>query len=268
MSPAVLPSQDVLRTLKKRPVRSTRDMVNLSSYNSDFLSGLFADVAKANVLSQFEIVEKKRGAACIETSSEDEASQPTIPNKKIRLSLNRCLSRARASQMNLSELADSLPSPRAVHEFPCATTCTSTPSRDVATPTTSSIPKQDSLAFQLSCVSESSTCVGDAARFAFPKLPTTISDASCGMGLTRARLVRQATSPENETKESFGWFVDLDDNKTPPTTASGSAGIASIVSSDNLAFQAQTAPKGKQDEAELEWAQAADTVDDVLGDFF
>ena len=40
------------------------------------------------------------------------------------------------------------------------------------------------------------------------------------------------------------------------------------VSSENLAFQAPTAPKGPAQEAEVEWAQAADTVDDVLGDFF
>jgi hypothetical protein len=236
----------VLRALKKRPVRSTRDMVNLSSYNSDFLSGLFADVAKANVLSQFEIGEK-RGAEVIEPS--DEESEPT-PTKKSRLSLNRCLSRARASQINLSELSDNFPSPKGVRDFPGAIE--------------SSIPKHDSLAFQLSCVSDSSDSVGEAARLAFPNLPATVSDSSCSTGLTRSSLVRQAPSTETENKESFGWFVDLDDNQTPAP----SVGMTNIVSSENLAFQAQTAPKGAQDNAELEWAQAADTVDDVLGDFF
>ena len=35
--------------------RAEGSPVNLSSYNSDFLSGLFADVAKANVLKEFHI---------------------------------------------------------------------------------------------------------------------------------------------------------------------------------------------------------------------
>ena len=268
MSPALTTtSQDdtktVLRTLKKRPVRSTRDMVNLSSYDSGFLTGLFKDVAQASVLTQFEIGEK-REAACIEASSDESLS--SVPTKKQRLSLNRCLSRARASQLNLSELTESLPSPRAIHDFPANTTSTST--RGTPTP---AMTTQDSLAYQLDCVSnESSNSVGDAGRFAFPNLPTSISDSSCSTGLTRARLVRQPSSPENnDIKESFGWFVDLDDNShqtsMPPPQR---AGISAIVSSENLAFQAQTAPKGEHDEAELEWAKAADTVDDVLGDFF
>ncbi len=36
----------------------------------------------------------------------------------------------------------------------------------------------------------------------------------------------------------------------------------------SFAFIAPTAPKGVNHDAEVEWAKAADTVDDVLGDFF
>jgi hypothetical protein len=39
-------------------------------------------------------------------------------------------------------------------------------------------------------------------------------------------------------------------------------------STTDLAFQAPTAPKAENYDAELEWATAADTVDDVLGEFF
>jgi hypothetical protein len=42
----------------------------------------------------------------------------------------------------------------------------------------------------------------------------------------------------------------------------------STASTDDLAFKAPTAPKATNYDAELEWAKAADTVDDVLGDFF
>merc|ERR1711957_66760 len=58
-------SRNVRFALRKKRAFAARTMmindnenvspVNLSSYNSDFLSGLFADVAKANVLKEFEI---------------------------------------------------------------------------------------------------------------------------------------------------------------------------------------------------------------------
>ncbi len=135
---------------------------------------------------------------------------------------------------------------------------------------------QDSLHFQLNCVSDASksSCgrnaivpkptVGSAAILVFPNLPATVSDSSCHAGLTRVNLVRQASIPEKPNKESFGWFVDLDDNQSPEANDS----LPYTVSSDSLAFQAPTAPKAVHDHEELEWAQAADTVDDVLGDFF
>ena len=39
-------------------------------------------------------------------------------------------------------------------------------------------------------------------------------------------------------------------------------------SSNDLAFLAPTAPLACNHDEEVEWAKAADTVDDVLGDFF
>ena len=125
----------------------------------------------------------------------------------------------------------------------------------------------DSLAFQLDCVSgeeEKSTSTDSAAIVAFPNLPATVSDSSCSAGLTRANLIKQASSTEKQYKESFGWFVDLDDHQTVETRA----GLPYTVSNENLAFQASTAPKSDNNDAEVQWAKAADTVDDVLGDFF
>jgi hypothetical protein len=240
-------------------------MVNLSSCNSDFLSGLFADVVKANVLSDLGIAPKRTSDHMSDTSSEDSSHVVSAtPSKKSRISLNRCFSRARASITNLTQLE--CQSPKGINnEFFGA------PGNNQHMQANALSARQDYLAFQLSVVAgadssdSQSQSVGDAARIAFPNLPATVSDSSCDAGLTRANLVRPVTIPENETKESFGWFVDLDDNQTTPEAR---VGLPYAVSSDDLAFQAPIAPRCVNDVAEVEWAKAADTVDDVLGDFF
>ena len=123
------------------------------------------------------------------------------------------------------------------------------------------------------------------AALAFPNLSSTVSDSSCesknvaATGLTRERyLVPPGPAPEiaasqssSGSKDSFGWFVDLDDNEeasaedfVPPTISDKNA------SSQDLAFQAPTAPKRATNhvQEEMEQAYAADTIDSVLGDLF
>merc|ERR1740130_1776965 len=96
--------------------------VNLSSYNSDFLSGLFADVAKANVLKEFEIESPSLNTTSSTTPSsmfddERETSSTSSPShlisdpmnsprpfKKSRLNLRSSLYRSRASCMNLLDI--------------------------------------------------------------------------------------------------------------------------------------------------------------------
>jgi hypothetical protein len=214
-------------TLRKRSIRKNPDDVNISSYNSDFLSGLFNDVAKISEQSDSEC-STKRGAEHVSSDAIDEPSLivSESPNKKRCTSLSRCMSRSRISAMNLG-----------------------------------------SLAFQLDCVGGDDTnspSSDTAATIAFPNLPATVSDSSCSAGLTRVNLIRQASSPEKQPKESFGWFVDLDDHQTVETRAC----LPYSVSNDDLAFQAPTAPHGSSNDAEVQWAKAADAVDDVLGDFF
>ncbi|KAL3942394.1 MAG: hypothetical protein SGARI_000279, partial [Bacillariaceae sp.] len=104
---------------------------------------------------------------------------------------------------------------------------------------------------------------------AFPNLPATISDSSCSTGLTREALARHVPASETATESSgsspsFGWFVDLDDGDHRDTTPSSSktTALTHAVSTENLAFHAPTAPKRTaSDDTEIEWAQAADTVD-------
>lgn len=265
-------------SLRKRSIKDEREMVNLSSYNSDFLSGLFADVAKVSVLNEFGI-QQKRSSELIapdESDSPSTSASTEMPaTKKLRLSMAKFTSRNfRSSCMNLSVLTEEVKSPKGITEFFSISSSTATAKEPA-------LERQDSLEFQLHCVSSTTSSedttsssdespkpqktVVDAGKIAFPHLPATVSDSSCSPGLTRDKLDRQASTSENETKESFGWFVDLEGEASTPKV---SADLSYNAKSDDLAFQAFTAPKRVNDDAELEWAKAADTVDDVLGDFF
>jgi hypothetical protein len=263
-------------SLRKRAIKDEREMVNLSSYNSDFLSGLFADVAKVSVLNEFGF-KQKRGSELIAPDESDSSSatpSAEMPaTKKLRMSMAKFTS---SSCMNLSELSKEVKSPKGITEFFSLSSSTATAIEKPAP-----LERQDSLEFQLHCVSSTTSSqdttssseespkpkksVMDAGKIVFPTLPATVSDSSCSAGLTRAMLDRQVSTSENETKESFGWFVDLEGESSFPRVSSD---LPYTISADDLAFQAYTAPKRVNDDAELEWAKAADTVDDVLGDFF
>ena len=284
-------SNGVRFTLRKRSNPTEREP-QLSSYNSDFLSGLFADVAKANVLSEFQIPHSTKADT---TASSPKATPSRIveesfsrPFKKSRLSLSR------ASCMNLASMETEMQSPKRISKIslvqkaektvvsphPTDKTCSFGPS-------SCSLPKQDSLSLQLnalegkdgssspsSCEPTKTSTFKDAAKLAFPNLPATISESSYSTGLTRESLARHVPSSETATESSgssssFGWFVDLDDgdHRDTPSTSKAAA-LTHAVSTDNLAFHAPTAPKRTSDDSEIEWAQAADTVDSVLGDLF
>jgi hypothetical protein len=117
----------------------------------------------------------------------------------------------------------------------------------------------------------------------FPVLPGTISESFCDAlrrhscdSLLEAN--RMAVSRFDESS-SFGWFVDTDDDHDDTgkdchansTHADGTLlPYRQVIAKDktnDLAFHAPTAPKGRsvEDDADIEWAQAADTVDSVLG---
>lgn len=64
---------------------------------------------------------------------------------------------------------------------------------------------------------------------------------------------------------TYGWFVQTDDEHDHEVCKAYSTSSAAF---DDLAFKAPTAPKRVNDNAEVEWARAADTVDDVLRDLF
>lgn len=295
--------------------------VNLSSYNSDFLSGLFADVAKANVLKEFHIdlpSSSELSSASTNSGSSsshlitDTSSSPR-PIKKSRLTLQSSSYRSRASCMNLlahqsrSDLEigntrKSPLSPKGINEI-----ASLEKSENSSAVSSSHINKQDSLAYQLDCLETqtreltSSTgdlavstiasvspsqnlrkIVKDVAVLAFPNLPSTVSNSSCesnvlaAAGLTRASALVQhgpaleiTASPSCASKESFGWFVDLDEEETCSDECTPSTVAEKNATTEDLAFQASTAPKRANNHVEeMEQAYAADTIDSVLGDLF
>jgi hypothetical protein len=293
-------SSGVRFTLRKRSARSNdREEMTLSSYNSAFLSGLFADVAKANILSEFQLPETTKPPETAEVTK-SMVIEDVRPSKRSRLSLSSCLSRP--SCMDLSELSFGLQSPKGINEIfglqkteKCSSKESSTSpdlnthsSRTSSPPSDGRVLRQDSLAFQLSLldghdealnkatVSNGEAVFKDVALLAFPNLPVTVSDSSCYTGLTRDNLAQHvpisetddvSTSNDQDKESSFGWFVDLDDHHdtTPPPVTKF---VTHSVSTDDLAFHAPTAPKRCSDNSDIEWAQAADTVDSVLRDLF
>lgn len=103
----------------------------------------------------------------------------------------------------------------------------------------------------------------------FPSLPPTVSDPSCSstnlsFHTDQQPSVAETCPSDDDEKDTYGWFVVVDNDDEEDivqhTTPNGDA-------PRDLAFCAPTAPKAPVED-DVKWAQAADTVDDVLADFF
>merc|ERR1740130_1465229 len=281
--------------------------VNLSSYNSDFLSGLFADVAKANVLKEFEIESPSLNTTSSTTPSsmfddERETSSTSSPShlisdptnsprpfKKSRLNLRSSLYRSRASCMNLLDIQQQQKQEPLAFQLDCLET------QEITT-TTGALSISEIVSDSPSN-KKSKKVVKDVAMLAFPNLPSAISDSSCESSNTHSgtttvtSLTRESGVPHGpsseiaasssrrgSSKESFGWFVDLDEQEESRSSSgedfvhSSSLTVTTNnknASTEDLAFQAPTSPKRVTNhDEEMEQAYAADTIDSVLGDLF
>jgi hypothetical protein len=234
-------------SLRKRAVSTDRPNSTLSTVDSGFLTGLFADVAKVQV--DFEDFNPEDNS----NEDSDPRSNQSLPFKKSRVSMTKSMSRCGKSMICLNDALI------------------------YATPRSTELERKDSLLYQLHCVSSNSSSessvrsstktILDAASLEFPHLPATVSATSCNT-LTRNQSDLQSSTAEKSQKECYGWFVEVDeeDEHVP-----GSTTIEPHTSTNTvgLAFKAPTSPKVLQDhDAEAQWAKAADTIDDVLGDFF
>lgn len=273
--------------LKKRS--SDQSKTALSSYNSAFLSGLFADVARASSSQDEEETPATFMDDSSSTATEEEIRlDHTLSSKRSRVSLTKSLSRCARSCKSLAEAA----SPVGVDAFESEAVTSYFDLKSIAPGCSPSMDRMNSLHFQLNCVDPSPSpksvkSVIDIIDMAFPHLPATVSDSSCSRSESPKQLLRQqdlthesdqqvsdsetSSSPAaNVTgdKDSYGWFVELDGDDDSDQDLSVDP-YQRTSSSVDLAFTAPTAPKRINNaEAEVEWAKAADTVDDVLGDFF
>ena len=106
-------------------------------------------------------------------------------------------------------------------------------------------------------------------RLFFPELSSQSAN-SCNVTSSLSSIDLRDTSASemegnSEKTSHYGWFVQTDDGDCNLSSCPNSSYSSPL---DDLAFKAPTAPKRVNDNAELEWACAADTVDDVLGDLF
>lgn len=235
--------------LRKRSFSSKK--MNLESVNSAFLSGLFADVANF---------------------AEDIPQGTAPPTKRVRISKSESMARCGRSFKVLTEALDEAAA-LGVHipHSPVNVDNNSTLFENIFT-----MDRDDSLLFQIECVGASSTDVSSATSIAFPHLPATVSNSSCGNSpKTLTRVISDLQSSHNTEKfaatsnETYGWFVETEDESSAPSTPAEVAPRDPSASQDCLTFAAPTTtPTAENYDADLEWATAADTVDDVLGDFF
>jgi len=133
-----------------------------------------------------------------------------------------------------------------------------------------------------------------AGQLAFPHLPATISNSSCGNNTTNSlhapsyslltrnlsdlqSSLRETLNLQSDLEPAYGWFVVVDPDSDNARDSAPSKLHKSMVGSSEstsagLAFVAPTAPQHTpavdDHDDEVMWAKAADTVDDVLGDFF
>jgi len=259
-----------------------------TALSNGFLSGLFDDL-RAQQSEDIE-AEKSNTPATATTTANEALLDQSVPNKRSRVSLlTKTLSRCAGSCKNFSSQVSS---PAGVDDFgENDTTVTSyftEPS--YCSP---SMERMNSLHFQLNCVDASPSpksvkSVVDIIDMAFPHLPATVSDSSCSRAASPKPQQQQDLTrgsdqqvSESETfnsisaddvasgKDTYGWFVDLDSVEEDSDHSDSVDPYQRNTSSLDLAFTAPTAPKRISNvEAEVEWAKAADTVDDVLGDFF
>lgn len=113
-----------------------------------------------------------------------------------------------------------------------------------------------------------------------PQIPNTISSSSfSSSNLNASSLTRGesqtsiAPALDQDSPESdFGWFVSTDDDADSDLIKERAMSVSTAPVFEDLAFKASKPAAGAVNEphqdTEVTQALAADTIDDVLGDFF
>mmetsp|Transcript_19601 Transcript_19601/g.40656 ORF Transcript_19601/g.40656 Transcript_19601/m.40656 type:complete len:278 (-) Transcript_19601:390-1223(-) len=249
--------------LRKRKANTDRGAVCLTSVNSAFLDGLFADVAEIQ-----QTGEESNSVRCEISPAPAETSAPVSslrasPSKKSRSSLNRSISRCPKSFKTLGDAF--FPSSNNLSASLAPQSNSVSPDDLTRQVTPESTPRAEAKLLSYSKALNSCTRVPDISSGespSFPRLPPAVSLSSCNT-LTRTNSDLQTSTTENEEKDTYGWFIEMDEAEKETVDA-----YHKSPSTSDLAFAAPTAPEAANQDAEVEWAKAADTVDSVLGDFF
>ena len=102
-----------------------------------------------------------------------------------------------------------------------------------------------------------------------PDLPATVSDAVMAIDSSSTSRYESALSLPSAKDESFGWFVAMDEDSEDEDFALVHPSSSSLENSIEASGLTVSGPRRSSTaSAEVEWAKAADTVDDVLGDLF
>lgn len=222
----------------------------LSSYGSAFLSGIFADIAQAS--------DEKPGASELNSDEPHNKKSRTMPSA---LTLGRP-SKSFKALAGLTEGTDKV-------------------APAVETP---AVPFVVSPRFNQSTtnIHHLKDQVRELQGMAFPSLPqipNTVSSSSfSSSNLTAPSLSRGASQAsiasemdQDSTDSDFGWFISTDDDAESALIKERAMSVSTAPAFEDLAFKAKStsgaAVEPPQD-TEVQQALAADTIDDVLGDFF
>ena len=235
-----------------------------SNFKADFLSGIFDDKAKAQD-NENPQAPKGSSSRLLNKSLEGSGSR-----KKARL-MPRTMTNCGRSFKNLVDInSGEVQGDSQTHtiaaENPNSCFSQFTSSHQV-TPTTIEASPHDNFHNAANIVDQVFT-----SDLIFPKLPATISQSSCSSNnltqtsMQAAQVFENPILIEGESKEKdcYGWFVEMepDDSKGGERSTS-----TDVYKKSDLSFSAMTAPKKDvQHDADAQWAKAADTVDDVIGD--
>jgi len=209
----------------------------LSSYGSAFLSGIFADIAQASVE-----VDPQEFAA-----PKSDQPHPKKARSQVPTSLGRHLRSCRA----LASQADGTSDVEANAAL------------SPASAVVSLRPKMPTLKIQL--FNDQVPELQDVAFPSLPKIPKAISSGSCTISSSSTTPCNVGEGEQGDS-HSYGWFVSIDsDVDFADSTLTSSTGFLPNAK-PHLAFKSVANPSTQ--DIEVQQALAADTIDDVLGDFF
>jgi len=252
--------------LKKRKCNLSDKVLDQSTFNSDFLSGIFQDLAEANFHNPTPMSSDTSEAHLIDSDS----IASSRPNKRARFSSSSLSSTKSFSNLSAQTSSDSTVSSS------LSSLLATQASAEISNPVTT----ENTAARIVDTVFNNSLC-----NIGFPCLPTAVSESSCSSNnLTQtavhaAQVLETALTSnvegEQEEKDEYGWFVEMDEDSlhkrfdAVDDAAKNCRAMACEAPAD-LTFAPNLTPKKPEIEldSEVVWAKAADTVDDVLGAIF